>query len=172
MQNYKFPSNIRLYPRPGLTILTAMNLCFDALSPYPERTGSVVTCIKENKLGRLYASKLISYVGVRRLELPTSTSRTWRAANCATPRAGCCFRKSAAKIANFLQRRAKMLRKISIKQPLDLVDGSGEAENHHVVAGLDACGAGDEHTLVVAYEAGYGHVAAEVEIHHLGTGDF
>ena len=25
-------------------------------------------------------------VGVRRLELPTSTSRTWRAANCATPR--------------------------------------------------------------------------------------
>ncbi len=28
-------------------------------------------------------------VGVRRLELPTSTSRTWRAANCATPRAVC-----------------------------------------------------------------------------------
>ena len=28
----------------------------------------------------------VLYVGVRRLELPTSTSRTWRAANCATPR--------------------------------------------------------------------------------------
>ena len=29
---------------------------------------------------------LLKNVGVRRLELPTSTSRTWRAANCATPR--------------------------------------------------------------------------------------
>ena len=36
-------------------------------------------------------------VGVRRLELPTSTSRTWRAANCATPR----VRKSIAKIENY-----------------------------------------------------------------------
>lgn len=103
MQNYKFPSNIRLYPRPGLTILTAMNLCFDALSPYPERTGSVVTCIKENKLGRLYASKLISYVGVRRLELPTSTSRTWRAANCATPRTI----KNACNVASFCDHKGK-----------------------------------------------------------------
>ncbi len=33
---------------------------------------------------------LICKVGVRRLELPTSTSRTWRAANCATPRIGDC----------------------------------------------------------------------------------
>ena len=31
-------------------------------------------------------SKVCLLVGVRRLELPTSTSRTWRAANCATPR--------------------------------------------------------------------------------------
>ena len=31
-------------------------------------------------------ANLSNYVGVRRLELPTSTSRTWRAANCATPR--------------------------------------------------------------------------------------
>ena len=38
-------------------------------------------------------------VGVRRLELPTSTSRTWRAANCATPR----VRKSNAKIEHFFE---------------------------------------------------------------------
>ena len=38
-------------------------------------------------------------VGVRRLELPTSTSRTWRAANCATPRAPLI---STAKIRLFL----------------------------------------------------------------------
>ena len=35
---------------------------------------------------RLWADSQSFSVGVRRLELPTSTSRTWRAANCATPR--------------------------------------------------------------------------------------
>lgn len=39
-------------------------------------------------------------VGVRRLELPTSTSRTWRAANCATPRVGR-LRKVGAKLGLF-----------------------------------------------------------------------
>ena len=39
----------------------------------------------------LFETQLSSYrVGVRRLELPTSTSRTWRAANCATPRTPIC----------------------------------------------------------------------------------
>ncbi len=43
--------------------------------------------IQHKKNFKTIALKLMS-VGVRRLELPTSTSRTWRAANCATPRAG------------------------------------------------------------------------------------
>ena len=39
----------------------------------------------------LFETQLSLYrVGVRRLELPTSTSRTWRAANCATPRTPIC----------------------------------------------------------------------------------
>ena len=42
------------------------------------------------------------FVGVRRLELPTSTSRTWRAANCATPRTLCV---SGAKLILFSQMR-------------------------------------------------------------------
>jgi hypothetical protein len=34
-----------------------------------------------------YRSKAFCFVGVRRLELPAPTSRTWYATNCATPRA-------------------------------------------------------------------------------------
>ena len=41
------------------------------------------------------------FVGVRRLELPTSTSRTWRAANCATPRIGGIDRKCGDKGSDF-----------------------------------------------------------------------
>ena len=41
---------------------------------------------KQDNLTDLLVYKVVMQVGVRRLELPTSTSRTWRAANCATPR--------------------------------------------------------------------------------------
>lgn len=46
---------------------------------------SLAIVIEKNKSDVI--QRITSLVGVRRLELPTSTSRTWRAANCATPRA-------------------------------------------------------------------------------------
>ena len=46
------------------------------------------------------SNHLSLFVGVRRLELPTSTSRTWRATNCATPRTPL---SSGAKLTLFSQ---------------------------------------------------------------------
>ena len=48
---------------------------------------SSLTGPKKRQACRISVCLSFKSVGVRRLELPTSTSRTWRAANCATPRA-------------------------------------------------------------------------------------
>ena len=71
--------------------------------------------------------KVCLLVGVRRLELPTSTSRTWRAANCATPRKAPSFLErtklsiffeySAKKAVNSVHHRINFHKTTYIKSP-------------------------------------------------------